>query len=67
MPAYTLEMLDECDVERILPMYFWYCRTHGENADGEAVTPQTQIVMRDGKPYKVVKPQDAGWLGNMMH
>lgn len=62
VPAYTLEALDGCDTERLLPYYFWdYRKTSKLNTSQE----QDNIVYRDGKPYKKVKAKDAEWLKNI--
>lgn len=51
---YTLEQLQQTDIDLLLPLYSWYCRQHEgseENQHGN------KVVMRGGKPY-VVKTAD---------
>jgi hypothetical protein len=56
---YTLEQLQETDIDLLLPLYSWYCRQHEKPEE----TPAGQnVVMRDGKPY-VVKTADE--IGNI--
>jgi len=60
VPAYTLEMLDECDIERLLPFYF---------ANTQLLTEPTNlneenIVIRDGKKYRKVTGK-AEWVKNI--
>ena len=66
VPAYTLELLDECDVYRLLPYYFFDYRTslrekerllNGTNDDES----ETDIVVRDGKKYHVTTADKASW------
>ena len=59
-PAYTLEMLDECDIDRLLPFYY-AC------AFPEDDTPKTNdsVVYRYGKPFKRVNAKNAEWTKNI--
>jgi hypothetical protein len=61
LPGYTLERLQETDIDLLLPLYFWYAKQQKKELDaisnqigGE---PQQHVVYRDGKPY-VVKTAD---------
>lgn len=69
VPAYTLETLDNCDVERILPYYFYDYRLalrNKDNADeNDSETPTSEIVIRDGKKYRKVKAGAAKWADNI--
>lgn len=54
---YTLEQLQETDIDLLMPLYFWYCRQHETQGD----TPSGEkVVMRDGKPYRVKKADEIG-------
>lgn len=54
---YTLEQLQETDIDLLMPLYFWYCRQH-ETQDS---TPSDEkVVMRGGKPYRVEKADEIG-------
>lgn len=68
LPAYTLEMLDSCDIERILPYYFFHYRKAkkaqktANNQSGVATqNNDVNIVIRDGKKYRKVKAGQAAW------
>lgn len=69
VPAYTLETLDNCDVERILPYYFYDYRLALRNKEhsGEENTKdfQDDIVIRDGKKYRKVKADKAEWVNKI--
>lgn len=55
LPNYTLERLQETDIDLLFPLYFWYCR---KNQAEKGTTPhESGVVYRDGKPY-VVKTAD---------
>ena len=60
VPAYTLEMIDECDIYRLLPYYFWDYRKalRAKKDMGQADT----VVVRNGKKYKKITADQAGWL-----
>ena len=67
IPAYTLETLDRCDIERLLPYYFFHYRKALQNKiraqnDGTAQnTGEDDIVVRDGKKYRKVKAGQTSW------
>lgn len=65
VPAYTLETLDSCDVERILPYYFYDYRLALRNKENTAEENtrdfQDDIVIRNGKKYRKVKAGKAEW------
>jgi len=54
---YTLEQLQETDIDLLLPLYFWYCRRQEAQSDAPS---GEKVVMRDGKPYKVKKADEIG-------
>lgn len=54
---YTLEQLQETDIDLLLPLYFWYCRQHGEE---NSTASCEKVVMRGGKPYRVKKADEIG-------
>lgn len=72
VPAYTLEMLDICDIDRLLPYYFFDYRKaltrkkQEGNAECSTITGgkcnNYDIVVRNGKKYRVVKADQATWL-----
>lgn len=61
LPTYTLEKLQETDIDLLFPLYRWYCRQ--TNAAYEE-TPQTakdgNIVYRNGKAYVMKKADQIG-------
>lgn len=68
VPAYTLEMLDSCDIERLLPYYFFHYRKARQAQIKEnnqsiqaAQSTDEDIVIRDGKKYRKVKAGQASW------
>lgn len=72
VPAYTLEMLDECNVERILPYYFYDYRLSlraKENSEPLNNVSQSdndsEIVIRNGKKYRKVNASSAAWVNNI--
>jgi hypothetical protein len=48
---------------KIISMWREYRQIYGGEAAGDA--GDENIVMRDGKPYRKVKPQDATWCAKM--
>ena len=62
LPTYTLERLQDTDIDLLLPLYFWYCKTAGKASGENPQAYEGDVVYRDGKPYKKVKPEDAKWL-----
>ncbi len=54
---YTLEQLQETDIDLLLPLYIWYCRQHEKT---EESPPGDKVVMRGGKPYVVKKADEIG-------
>lgn len=72
VPAYTLEMLDGCDVERILPYYFYDYRLSlrakekSEASDGASPSDNDgEIVIRNGKKYRRVNASTATWVNSI--
>lgn len=65
VPAYTLEELDQCDIERMLGYYLWNHRRGlameaiKENSDNKKELGEGNVVYRGGKPYEVLN--DAPW------
>lgn len=61
-------MLDSCDIERLLPYYFFHYRKARQaqirgNTQGiqEAQNTDENIVIRDGKKYRKVKAGQVSW------
>lgn len=54
---YTLEQLQKTDIDLLLPLYFWYCR---QNEGSESAASDEKVVMRCGKPYRVIKADEIG-------
>ena len=72
LPAYTLEMLDNCDIERILPYYFFHYRkakkaqmTAVEQGGAPTQSDDEDIVIRDGKKYRKVKAGQVSWANQI--
>ncbi len=72
IPAYTLEKLDDCDIDRILPYYFFDYRKalsakkQAENkATDFAETDDENIVVRNGKKYRKITAEQATWVDNI--
>ena len=65
LPTYTLERLQDTDIDLLMPLYHWYCK-QSKAAYGEdpKAAESSDIVYRDGKPYKKVKANDAEWIKN---
>lgn len=69
VPAYTLEMLDDCDIDRLLSYYFFHYRKakREQKAAENKENPTLQggndenIVVRDGKKYRKVKACQVDW------
>ncbi len=69
IPAYTLETLDNCDIDRLLPYYFFHYRKAlqeqkaVENKNNQALqrNKDENIVIRNGKKYHKVKAGQASW------
>lgn len=68
IPAYTLETLDNSDIERILPYYFFDYRkalSAKKHANKEATdlvaTDDENIVIRNGKKYRKITAGQAAW------
>ena len=61
-------MLDDCDIDRLLPYYFFHYRKACK-ARIEAMNPkekdmngdESNIVVRNGKKYRKVKAGQASW------
>lgn len=54
MPGTALHDLDRTDIDTLLPWYLW--KVGGMKKSG------SEIVIRDGKPYRKVDPKNAAWL-----
>ena len=72
VPAYTLEMLDRCDVERILPYYFYDYRLSlrakeklEASGDKSPSDNDGEIVIRNGKKYRKVNVKTASWANSI--
>ena len=72
VPAYTLEMLDGCDIERILPYYFYDYRLalrtkeKSEASGNESPSDNSgEIVIRNGKKYRRVNARTAAWANSI--
>ena len=56
IPAYTLETLDKCDIDRLIPYYLWdYRKSLSAKLKAEAESGKSEsdeIVYRDGKAFK---------------
>ena len=65
VPAYTLELLDECDIERLLPYYFFDYRKalktkkRAESEGNQGCDEKFKII--NGKKYRVVTADKASW------
>ena len=64
VPAYTLETLDKCDIERLLPFYFFDYRKALKRSE-EASEENDNIKLRNGKKYRVVKADEASWIDDI--
>ena len=63
VPAYSLEMLDNCDIERILPFYLFDYRKALKakiRAEG-TLTSEDDVIVRDGKKYRKTTADKATW------
>jgi hypothetical protein len=73
IPAYTLETLDQCEIDRLFHYYFWDYRQSLKNKKASGgktdsqIEPESNIVYRDGKPYKRInaKNSDENWAKNI--
>lgn len=61
VPAYTLETLDTCDLNRILPYYFYDYRLtlREQKRIEEPGSVEGEIVIRNGKKYRKVNIKDS--------
>lgn len=73
VPAYTLEMLDNCDIERLLPYYFFDYRkalalktTANSNDVLAKDTAGEEFVVRNGKRYRVINADKAAWINDVI-
>jgi hypothetical protein len=64
VPAYTLEALDQCDVDRLIPYYLWDYRKALISKSKE-ISDEGEAVYRDGKLYKKVVAKNAEWAKSM--
>lgn len=69
VPAYTLETLDSCDIDRLLPYYFFdyrkalRARKEAESKETDADTVNdNNVVIRNGKKYRRVTADKASWI-----
>jgi hypothetical protein len=62
LPTYTLERLQDTDIDLLLPLYFWYCKTQGKASGEHPQACEDSIVYRGGKTYRKVNPKNAKWL-----
>lgn len=69
VPAYTLEMLDTCDINRILPYYFYDYRLalRERKRSEEPENGEGNIVVRNGKKYRKVSIKDAKCADNIFN
>lgn len=72
IPAYTLEMLDQCDIDRMLPYYFYDYRValrakeKAEASDQEVLSGDNdEFVTRNGKKYRKVNVKTAAWANSI--
>jgi len=66
VPGYTLETLDQCDIERILPFYFWdYRKTLANKEKPDTPLAENNIVYRDGKAYRKIKAGQSEWTNKL--
>ena len=66
VPAYTLEMLDKCDIERLLPYYCFNYRKALQVKDNENCEDSGEgLVYRNGKAYKKVNASSAKWADDI--
>ena len=56
---YTLEQLQETDIDLLLPLYFWYCKQYESEKPNESAQ-SCNIVVRNGKKYIVKKADKIG-------
>ncbi len=61
VPAYNLETLDTCDIDRILPYYFYDYRLtlREQKRIEEPGSVEGEIVIRNGKKYRKVNIKDS--------
>jgi len=64
VPAYTLEALDNCDIERILPYYFFDYRKSLRECEASS-SEVGEVVTRNGKQYRVVTANNASWIDDI--
>lgn len=69
MPAYTLEALDNSDIERILPYYFFdYRKALRAKRKAEEGKEQTadggNTVTVNGRKYRRVTADKSSWVNN---
>lgn len=69
IPAYTLETLDACDIERLLPYYFFdyrkALRAKYKAENGAPATTEGNFKIINGKKYRVVSADKASWVKNI--
>ena len=62
LPFYTLERLQDTDIDLLLPLYKWYCKTQGKASGESPQAYEGNIKYINGKPYRYVDPKNAAWL-----
>lgn len=61
LPTYTLEKLQETDIELLFPLYQWYCKqSNAVYEDTPQAAKNGNIVYRGGKPYEVKNADEIG-------
>ena len=63
VPAYTLDTLDQCGLERLINYYLWHYRKQLAQAQG--FEDSDNVVTRNGKKYKKVNASEASWLNSI--
>lgn len=65
-PAYTLEALDECDIDRLLPFFFANIEPEEPKRYSKTQSaPAGEIVERNGKKYIKKAAKDCEWTKNI--
>ena len=69
VPAYTLEVLDSCDIDRILPYDFYDYRLALREREHmeELEDVEGEIVVRNGKKYRKVNIKNAKYADNIFN
>ena len=65
-PAYTLESLDDCDIDRLLPFFFANIEPDEPNKCGKTQpAPAGKVIERNGKKYIKKAAKDCDWTKNI--